>query len=247
MDAMPPHYYREALALVHDRAYGSHAAACAAGILAFLEPVRLLGGIVLELGCGSGLLTQELVAAGHQVIATDASPAMLKLAEKRVNGQALEIRRLTLPDDRLPAADAIVAVGHPLNYLPDLDSIERALGAVARSLKPGGRLALDVCDLEWGQQRTDAPNLGRAGPDWAIIVEFSTPTPNRFVRDITTFIPNGDGSWRRDSEHHENVLVDVASIPDLLKPLGVNARVTDAFGKESLPVGLKVLLGTRNP
>src|SRR4249920_2199134 len=73
-------YYRRDLALVHHRGFGFHARACAPGILALLEPVRSREGIVLELGCGSGLLTRELTAAGHRVIATDASPAMLNLA-----------------------------------------------------------------------------------------------------------------------------------------------------------------------
>jgi SAM-dependent methyltransferase len=245
VDASEPRYYREDLALVHDRGFGFHAAACAAGIIAFLEPVRYSGGIVLELGCGSGLLTRELVEAGHRVIATDASPAMLKLAKERLAEAALEIHQLALPDDPLPPADAIVAVGHPLNYLPDAASIQRALVAIAHALNPGGRLALDMCDLEWGRARTDAANLGRAGPDWAIITEFSTPTPDRFVRDMTTFIPNPDGSWRRDSEHHENTLIDTASIPDLLKPHGIDARVATAFGQETLPVGLHVITGTR--
>lgn len=246
MDASQPRYYRDDLSLVHDRGFGFHAAACAPGILAFLEPIRSSGGIVLELGCGSGLLTRELVAAGHRVIATDASPAMLKLAEARLGGRAVEIRQLTLPDDPLPAADAIVAIGHPLNYLPGRAAIERALVAIARALNPGGRLALDMCDLEWGRARVDAANLGRAGPDWAIITEFSTPTPDRFVRDMTTFLPNPDGSWRRDSEHHENTLIDTASIPNLLKAHGISARVADAFGQETMPVGLHVILGTRD-
>lgn len=245
MQASPQPYYREDLALVHDRGFGFHAAACAPGILAFLEPVRSSGGTVLEVGCGSGLLTRELVAAGYRVIATDASPAMLKLAEERLGGRALEIRQLTLPDDPLPSADAIVAVGHPLNYLPNVASIERALISIARALNPHGRFALDICDLEWGQARTHAENVGRAGPDWASITEFSAPTPDRFVRDITTFLPNADGSWRRDTEHHENALIDSASIPDLLKPHGISARITKAFGEETLPAGLHVLTGTR--
>lgn len=246
VDRSRPRYYREDLALVHDRGFGSHAAACAPGLIAFLEPVRATGGILLELGCGSGLLTRELVEAGHRVIATDASPAMLKLAERRLSGRGLEIRQLTLPDDPLPTADAIVATGHPLNYLPDLASMKRALVAIAHALNPGGRLALDICDLEWGRARADAGNLGRAGPDWAIITEFSTPRPDRFVRDMTTFVPNPDGSWRRDSEHHENTLIDAASIPDLLKRHGITAHVAKAFGQETLPVGLHVITGTRD-
>src|SRR6266498_5935162 len=77
-------YYRGDLALVHDLGFGFHADRCAPGILASLEPVRQRGGLVLELGCGTGLLTRYLVNAGHRVIATDASPAMLDRARRAV-------------------------------------------------------------------------------------------------------------------------------------------------------------------
>ncbi len=73
-------YYRDDLALVHHLGFGFHAEACAPGILALLEPLLEREGLVLELGCGSGLLTQHLVSAGHRVIATDASSSMLDLA-----------------------------------------------------------------------------------------------------------------------------------------------------------------------
>lgn len=78
--------YRHDLALVHDRGFGGHADACAPGILALLEPVRERDGLVVELGCGSGRLTRHLVDAGHRVVATDASPAMLDLARAQVPG-----------------------------------------------------------------------------------------------------------------------------------------------------------------
>jgi SAM-dependent methyltransferase len=238
-------YYRHDLALIHDRGYGFHADACAPGILARLAPVRARGGLVLELGCGTGLLTEHLVAAGHRVLATDASPAMLELAAERLAGAAVELRRLTLPDDPLPAADAIVASGHPLNYLPDAAAIERALAAMAAALRPGGMVAFDLCDLEWGRARADAPGVGRCGEDWAIVVEFSLPSPDRFVRDITTFVAEEDGRWRRDREHHENVLVDSGEAAAVLARHGVQAEVATAFGSETLPAGLHVIVGSR--
>jgi SAM-dependent methyltransferase len=95
--------YRTDLATVHHRGFGFHAAACAPGLLAFLEPVRERHGLVLEFGCGSGLLTRELIAAGHRVIATDASPAMLEIARAEIGAKAEEVRKLTLPDDPFPA------------------------------------------------------------------------------------------------------------------------------------------------
>src|SRR5213594_3656912 len=94
-------YYRQDLALVHHLGFGFHADACAPGILALLEPVRERGGLVLEVGCGSGLLTRHLVDAGHRVVATDASPAMVELAKEHAAG-AQDVRVLVLPDDPLP-------------------------------------------------------------------------------------------------------------------------------------------------
>lgn len=237
-------YYRRDLALVHHLGFGFHAEACAPGILELLAPVRERGGLVLELGCGSGLLTRELVTAGHRVLATDASPAMLEFARATAPG-AEDIRQLILPDDPLPEADAIVSIGHAISYLPDEASIDRALVAIAQALRPGGIMAFDICDLEWGAERKDAPNFSRAGEDWAIITRFSTPEPHLFVREMTTFVRNDDGTWRRDDERHDNVLIDTSRVPESLASHGVVATVGSSFGSESLPVGLKVVTGHR--
>jgi SAM-dependent methyltransferase len=201
--------------------------------------------VVLELGCGSGPLTAELIGAGYRVIATDASAAMVDLTAERVGDGAEDIRQLTLPVDPLPDADAIVAIGHPLNYLHTAEEIDVALIAMAAALRPAGRLAFDVCDLEWGRVRQDQPPLGRADEDWAIVTQFTTPAPDRFVRDITTFLPNDDGSWRRSQEHHETVLIDTGRLPALFDAHGVDAAVGSSFGTEQLPDGLKVITGQR--
>jgi SAM-dependent methyltransferase len=243
MSSRDERYYRSDLALVHHRGFGFHAEMCAPGILSLLEPVRDRRGVVLELGCGSGALTRRLVDAGHRVVATDASPALLELAREHAPGA--DLRRLVLPDDPLPPADAIVAVGHVLNYLPDEDAIDRALAAMAAALAPEGVLALDICDLEWGEARRDAPASGRAGDDWAIVTEYSVPAPNRFVRQMAIFVRNDDGSWRRDDERHENVLVDTTRRPALLADHGVEASVSSSFGTEQLPVGLRTIVGRR--
>lgn len=236
-------YYRPDLARVHHLGFASPARDCAPGILALLEPVRVRGGLVLEIGCGSGLLTRHLTAAGHRVVATDASPAMLDLA--REHAPAAELRRLTLPDDPLPDADAVVGVGHVLNYLPDEAAIDRALSAIAGAIRPGGVLAVDLCDLSWGEARRAQPNLGRVADDWALVTEFFLPTPTRYVRRMAIFTRTSDGSWRRDDERHDNVLVDTARVPALLALHGVQASVGRAFGTETLPVGLHTITGRR--
>ena len=237
------HYYQRDLAFIHDRGYGGHADRCAPGLLERLEPVR--GGVVLELGCGSGALTRHLLAAGHRVIATDASPDLLALARAALGGDA-DLRLLTLPDDPLPAADAVVSVGHVVCYLPDATAVDRALTAAAGALRPKGVLALDILDLDYGRARAGDPASGRAEEDWAIITDFSMPAPDRFVRNITTFVPDGAGGWRRSRERHENVLVDTSRIPALLAGSGVRAVVGTSFGAAELPAGLRAVTGRKD-
>ena len=239
-------YYRPDLARVHHEGFDFHAEAVAPGILRLLEPVRAAGGLVLEFGCGSGLLTRYLVAAGHRVLATDASPAMVELARETVPGaEGFEV--LALPGDPVPPADAIVGVGHPINYLPSLNAILEALGAMAVALRPGGILAFDVCDLAYGALRADDGSRGWVRDDWALVTRFSLPAPDRFVRDMTIFSRNADGSWRRDDERHDNVLLDVRTIPPLLAAHGVECDGRHGLRRRDAAAGLAHGRGPQGP
>jgi len=240
-------YYRRDLAHVHHLGFGSHADECAPGVLELLRPIRERDGLVVELGCGSGLLTRHLIDAGHRVIATDASPAMLELARGYAVG-AQEIRALVLPDDPIPEADAVISVGHVLSYLADAEAIDRALVAIAGALRPGGILASDLCDLTYAESAAAFPVAGRVEEDWAILTERSSPAPDRFVRQMAVFTRNEDGSWRRDDERHENVLVDTALVPSFLGDYGVRASVESSFGGGvELPRGLLAIIGSKEP
>ena len=237
--------YRPPLARAHHLGFGHHADACAPAIVALLDPIRQRGGRVLEFGCGSGALTRHLLAAGLRVLATDASPAMLDLARTHAQG-AEDYQPLVLPDDQVPEADAIVSVGHVLSYLSAEDAIDRALERICGALRPGGILAFDICDLNWGEiRRNDAPRAW-VDDDWVLVTRFSTPAPNRFVRDITTFVPAAGGGWERDDERHVNVLVDTSQLPGHLKTLGVDAVLGSSFGSYVLPAGLFSIVGRRS-
>ncbi len=60
---------------------------------------------------------------------------------------------------------------------------------------------------------------------------------------MTTFVRNDDGTWRRDDEHHDNVLIDTSRVPALLAEHGVDAKVGRSFGSEELPIGLHTIIG----
>ena len=138
-----------------------------------------------------------------------------------------------------------MSVGHVLSYLPHEAAIRRALGAVCGSLRPGGVLALDICDLKWGETRRYAPPSASVNDEWVLVSRFSVPAPNRFVREMTTFLRGEDGFWRRDDERHDNVLIDTSYVPELLREHGVDATLGTSFGGEDLPGGLVTIIGHR--
>lgn len=237
-------YQEPGLAFIHDVGFGFHGDRCAPGILALLEPIRARGGTVLELGCGAGSLTGHLVSAGHRVIATDGSPAMLERARLRLSD--VDFRLLVLPDDPLPPADAVVGVGYLLSYLADEATIDEVLAAIGRALRPGGVIALDVVQQSWLSDPRNLTPLARATPDWAIIINTTVPAPKRARQRITTFVRSPDGCWRRGDERHEIVTADADRLVTRLGEVGVRAAVHESFGDEKLRTGEAALIGRRD-
>lgn len=98
---------------------------------------------VLDVCCGTGLMTAELLARGYDVEGVDASPAMLALARDRLARDAL-LTECVLPD--LPVQgpfDAAVSTLDGLNYLA-LDDLRATFAAIAATLRPGGWFVFDL-------------------------------------------------------------------------------------------------------
>jgi trans-aconitate 2-methyltransferase len=93
---------------------------------------------VLDVGCGTGRVTErllELVPEGR-VLAIDASPEMVTLARRRLEGRAFIWQENALELDLEEPVDAIFSTA-TLHWIPDHDRLWRVL---AGALKHGGRL-----------------------------------------------------------------------------------------------------------
>ena len=92
------------------------------------------GAIILELGCGAGGDTAEMLARGFDVRATDGSPEMAEVASKRL-GRPVETL-LFHELDEVEAFDGIWA-NACLLHVPR-DQLATVLSLIWRALKPGG-------------------------------------------------------------------------------------------------------------
>jgi len=72
--------YRRDLAWIHDAGFSGYALGAAPGLLRMLRRHGIAGGLVVDLGCGSGRWARELTGAGYQVLGLDQSPDMILLS-----------------------------------------------------------------------------------------------------------------------------------------------------------------------
>jgi demethylmenaquinone methyltransferase/2-methoxy-6-polyprenyl-1,4-benzoquinol methylase len=126
-DRIAPRYDRlnRIISLGQDRRWRRHTVAALR-----LQP----GATVLDLGCGTGDLCDDVSAAGYSAVGVDFSAGMLAAAHTRASLVRADALMLPVPDT---SADGVVS-GFALRNFVDL---ARFFRECARVLRPGGRLA----------------------------------------------------------------------------------------------------------
>ncbi|MDF0599962.1 methyltransferase domain-containing protein [Psychromarinibacter sp. C21-152] len=121
------------------------------------------GQTVLDLGCGNGLLTEDLsraVGDAGRVHGVDPSAAMLQSARVRLAGR----ENVTLAEGTaaaLPLADGSLDGAVSVQVFEYVDDVPAALAELHRALRPGGRLVIG--DMHFGTYawRSDDPDRMR--------------------------------------------------------------------------------------
>lgn len=103
-----------------------------------LLPAELAGKKVLDIGCGSGVLTHRLKELGADVVGVDASSQMLALAAEQYPD--LDLRCQNAMDIDYHDEFDVVFSNAVFHWIFDQD---RLLSNVAAALKPGGTLACE--------------------------------------------------------------------------------------------------------
>lgn len=110
--------------------------------LQIVQALQSLGPVddVLELACGTGIWTQELIQIGRRITAIDGSPEMIEINRAK-HGSVIEYQRADLFTWEPEKQYDLVFFAFWLSHVPP-SRLSGFLSKVARATKPGGGVFL---------------------------------------------------------------------------------------------------------
>ena len=238
--------YQDDLAYIHDVGFDFFARGAAPGVIQIFRRHGINDGLVIDLGCGSGIWAAELIRAGYDVLGVEQSKAMIRLARKKA--PRAKFIQASFLDVKLPACDAVTSLGECLCYLFDAKNdpkeLAKLFGRVYEALRPGGLFIFDIAQP--GQIKKNDRVRNFAGPDWTILREADEDRERMVLtRRMTVFRQTGK-LYRRSEETHLLRLYWGADLTRTLRDVGFSARMLRAYGKYPL-TGNRVALLARKP
>lgn len=104
-------------------------------------------GILLDLACGTGSLSEAMAKRGYDVIGVDLSEEMLSVALDKKFDSGLPIQYLCQDMCKLDmygTIDATICALDSLNHLPDINFVKRAIERVSLFSNPNGIFIFDI-------------------------------------------------------------------------------------------------------
>jgi SAM-dependent methyltransferase len=237
--------YREDLAYVHDAGFGGLARAASAAVADALGRAGIDSGLVVELGCGSGISSRILRDRGFDVLGIDGSKAFLDIACRRVTDGDFRVGSILSAD--IPPCVAVTAIGEVVNYACSMDDgqagLLRLLHRIHTALLPGGLLVFDIA-VPARAPVTGSQRMWSEGDDWAVLVESEASGDGLLLtRRITTF-REVEHLYRRQQETHRLRLLETDEVERWLTEAGFSVFPFD-YNAQPLPVGLVAYKATR--
>lgn len=194
-------------------------------------------GLVLDLGCGTGSMTEELAGRGYDMIGVDVSEEMLELAMKKREESGHEILYL-LQDMRefelYGTVRAVVSVCDSINYITEEEDLETCFRLVNNYLDPGGLFVFDFnTEYKYREvlgQQTIAEDREEQSFIWDNYY-YEEEKINEY--ELTLFIKEEGDLYRKYQETHFQKAYDLETIRTLLGRAGlVFVAAFDGYTKE---------------
>ncbi|MCO6489912.1 MAG: class I SAM-dependent methyltransferase [Phaeodactylibacter sp.] len=227
-------FYQSPLARVHNQSYGQHARLAAQELLRQLGKQGHQQGLIVGLGCGSGILEEAMSREGYDVLGVDYSTALIGIARQRCPQGQFHVGALM--DFEIPPCLAVTAVGEVLNYRFDerhqLENLLPLFERIYRSLQPGGIFLFDI--IEPGIADGTPPVRLLENEHWDMALNFSEDkNAATLQREITLYLKEG-ALYRKSKEVHRLNLYRKEAVQQLLEQAGFAVATTSSFAGQAL-------------
>ena len=116
-------------------------------LISLLKENNIHDGIVLDLGCGTGNITEHLATNGYDMIGIDISSEMLDIAQEKKYDKELDILYLNQDMREFElygTVAAIVSICDSINYITEYDDLVKVFKLANNYLDPKGLFIFDM-------------------------------------------------------------------------------------------------------
>lgn len=200
----------------------------AAYLLDLLRTGGVTDGILLDVACGTGILTSLLCGKGYEIIAVDNSPDMLQQTRLRLSQadpDALVLCQDMRALDLYGTVDAAVCTLDSVNHLIDTEDVAAAFASVSLFLRPGGLFLFDV-NTPYKHETVLSGNTFVYEDEDAMLVWQNTECDEagNVGIMIDVFTREKDGRYTRDSEDFTERAYDMETLAGLLEQAGLTVE-----------------------
>lgn len=191
-------------------------------------------GLVLDLGCGTGSMTERLSRLGYDMIGVDNSPQMLQEAMAKREHSGLDILYL-LQDMRsfelYGTVKAVVSVCDSINYITEPRELEQVFRLVNNYLDPGGIFLFDLNTLYKYETLLGDQTIAENREEGSFIWENEYDSQTRMnLYALTLFLSREDGLYEKYEEVHYQRGYSLEEVEELLERAGLEFLAAyDAF------------------
>ena len=196
-------------------------------------------GLVLDLGCGTGTMTEILASAGYDMIGVDLSEDMLDIAMDKKSESGHDILYL-LQDMRefelYGTVKAVVSICDSMNYITEEEDLEEVFRLVNNYLDPKGLFIFDFNTVykykEILGEQTIAENRDECSFIWDNYY-YEDEKINEY--ELSLFIQEEDSDlYRKYQETHFQKAYELETIKKLIEQSGMEfVTAYDAFTKNA--------------
>ena len=181
------------------------------------------GGILLDLGCGTGSMSVKMAEKGFDVIGVDSSVGMLNAAQQKMFESGVRLLLLNQPMqdiDLYGTVDCAICVLDGLNHLSSAEDIKRTFEKVSLFMNKGGAFAFDVNTIHKHKNVLADNAFVYEFEDLFCVWQNNYNGGDNSVEISLDFFEEEDGVYYRSGESFSEQAYELADISDWLSQAG---------------------------